>query len=464
MKFQINTLSRLIICTALALSLFSCEKFVDVELTGSKVTEPVVFADDNTASTAIIGLYYDLSYGSIGSGSTSSLSRLASLSSDELYDFKRNANPVEFETNAIRPENPYVANLWNGLYKVIFNANAIIEGLNKSSTLSVQVKEQLYGEALFARAFCHFYLVNFFGDVPLVNSTDYNVNSSLSRLEKSAVYSFIINDLLDAKNKLSSDYVGGSRTRVNAQAASALLAKVYLFLEDWAKASQYATEVINDPKYQIVTDMRGVFLISSQEAIWQIAPSNPLINTDEASFYVITRSPRALVLRTEFVESFASSDLRLSTWIGSASVSGQNVYYPYKYTLQTVGLPAKEYSAILRLAEQYLIRAEARSHLQDIDGAVADLDIIRERAGLSSIAEEIPGIDEAALLSLIENERKYELFTEWGARWFDLKRLGRTEEVLIPLKPLFTSNDELYPLPAQELRRNKKLGDQNTGY
>lgn len=455
---------QIIICALLCSSLFSCKKFVDVELTGSRVTEQVAFADDNTASTAVIGLYFDLTAGSIGSGSTSSLSRLASLSSDELYDFRRNVNPVEFETNAIRPENANISGLWNALYKAIFNANAIIEGLNKSNTLSPAVKEQLHGEALFVRAFCHFYLVNFFGDVPLVNSTDYNINSSLARSGRSTIYTFIVNDLLDAKSKLSSDYVGGRRTRVNAQAASALLAKVYLYLEDWEKAVLHATAVIDDPQYQIENDMRSVFLTGSQEAIWQIAPQGPLNTTDEANFYVITRSPRYLVLRKEFVESFAASDVRLSTWIGSVVAGGQNVYYPHKYTIQTAGLPVKEYSAVLRLAEQYLIRAEAKAHLGDTEGAVADLDIIRGRAGLSSIAEEMPDVDEETLLSLIENERKFELFTEWGARWFDLKRWGRAEAVLSPLKPGFTMSDELYPLPAQELKRNTKLGDQNPGY
>lgn len=464
MNIQINKVAGSIMYLVFVFYFFSCKKFVDVELTGSRITEQVTFADDNTASSAIVGLYFDLSTSNIGSGSSNSLSRLSSLSSDELYDFYRNANSVEFEINAIKPENTDVYGLWNALYKSIFNANAILEGLSQSNTLSSTVKEQLYGEALFVRAFCHFNLVNFFGDVPLVNSTDYKINSSLARTDKSAIYSFIINDLSEAKIKLSSDYVGGSKTRVNAQAASAMLAKVHLYIEDWEKAAQYATEAIDDPKYAIVTGMRDVFLIGSQEAIWQIAPPDPRNITDEAFFYVTTSSPRGLVLRKEFAESFATTDLRFATWVGSVVANGENVYFPYKYTLQDASLPIKEYSAILRLAEQYLIRAEARAHLEDIDGAVADLDKIRGRAGLSSIAEDMPDIDQETLLTSIETERKFELFTEWASRWFDLKRTGRAEAVLSSLKPGFTINDELYPLPAQERSRNPKLGSQNPGY
>ena len=100
----------------------------------------------------------------------------------------------------------------------------------------------------------------------------------------------------------------------------------------------------------------------------------------------------------------------------------------------------------------------------DLPGAVADLDIIRERAGLSSVASDYPDIDSETLIELIRNERKFELFTEWGSRWFDLKRFDNPEEFLLDMKPDFTANDELYPLPAVERQRNPYLGDQNPGY
>jgi hypothetical protein len=452
------------ISLCLILLLQSCADFVDVQLTGSKITEKAVFEDDNTAVSALNGLYYDLSSSVIYSGYNDNIGRLAGLSSDELHDYGLNSDVVQFEDNEIDPGNSKIQIVWNALYKCIYETNAIKEGVEASTTMSPIAKNQVLGEALFVRAFCYFYLVNLFGDVPLVSTTDYNKNSYIARSNTESIYRFIIDDLLSAETKLTSQYPNGYRTRINLGATSAFLSKVYLFRKEWASAAAKATVVLEDAQYDIVDDLRQVFLVGSQEAIWQIAPYGTLNVTDEASYYVINSSPQYLVLREGFVQSFDNLDLRLTNWIGSVSVSSGEVYFPHKYTMQEAGLPVKEYSAVLRLSEQYLIRAEARVYLEDFAGAISDLDVVRSRAGLKLIAEESPGIQRDELLHLIEQERKHELFTEWGNRWLDLKRLDRAESILSPLKPNFSEDDELYPLPAKEREKNPLLGEQNRGY
>ena len=119
-----------------------------------------------------------------------------------------------------------------------------------------------------------------------------------------------------------------------------------------------------------------------------------------------------------------------------------------------------EYSILLRLAEQYLIRAEARLYLGDLDGAKTDLNLIRNRAALPPITTNI----EDELKLAIENERRHELFTEQGHRWFDLKRTARANEILGPIKPNWHNTDILLPIPETELNLNPNLQPQNPGY
>ncbi|MCK9305851.1 MAG: RagB/SusD family nutrient uptake outer membrane protein, partial [Bacteroidales bacterium] len=142
---------------------------------------------------------------------------------------------------------------------------------------------------------------------------------------------------------------------------------------------------------------------------------------------------------------------------------------PYKYRSYSSSSTSnpddsrKENSTVFRLAEQYLIRAEARAQQNKLDLAIADVDAIRARAGLPLIENTNPGIGKAALLDAIMQERRVELFTEWGHRWFDLKRTGKAVAVLSAIKTGFSANDLLYPIPASELNKDPFL-EQNPGY
>ncbi len=100
------------------------------------------------------------------------------------------------------------------------------------------------GEARFFRAFCYFYLVNLFGDVPLATTTDSTINARLPRIPSDEVYQQIITDLKEAESLLSTEYLdanlksyGGlpERVRPTKWAASAMLARVYLYQEGFLK-------------------------------------------------------------------------------------------------------------------------------------------------------------------------------------------------------------------------------------
>jgi hypothetical protein len=115
---------------------------------------------------------------------------------------------------------------------------------------------------------------------------------------------------------------------------------------------------------------------------------------------------------------------------------------------------------VLRLAEQYLIRAEARAEQNELTGAASDLNIIRMRAGLNPTT----ATSQADILTAIQHERRVELFTEWGHRWFDLRRWGTAVPLLSSEKPnSVTEDDLLYPVPQSEISVNSNL-TQNPGY
>jgi hypothetical protein len=117
---------------------------------------------------------------------------------------------------------------------------------------------------------------------------------------------------------------------------------------------------------------------------------------------------------------------------------------------------------MLRLAELYLVRAEARAQLNSTAGATSDVDSIRIRAGLPVLGT---GLSKEALLQEVMLQRKLELFGEGGHRWFDLKRTGTAISELSYLKPNLASKPGhlLFPIPANERTKNINLS-QNTDY
>ena len=455
---------------AIALLFLSCEDFVEVSSPNNKLIQQDVFSTDATARSAMNGIYNQLFKAAFSNGSRSSVTVLSGLSADNI----RNINPsnytrMEFEENELIPDNPNNLYLWSSAYNIIYMANSLLEGVYNSENLSEGVKLQLEGEARFIRAFSYFYLVNLYGEIPLLTTTEYNNNQLASRSLIEEVYDQIINDLEIAADVLGTDYLNGERTNVNKYAATALLSRVNLHLQNWEDAESLSSQVIAETgTYQLLDNLNDVFLVNSKEAIWQISPIGDggfISNTNEASMFLIHpvfSFVASIQLRETFVEIFEEDDLRFNNWISYHNE--EEAFFAYKYKVwNTSEFPIEEYSMVLRLAEKYLIRAEARARQGNISGAVEDLDIIRSRAGLSLIADTRPDISQEELLDVIIEERRKELFAEWGHRWLDLKRINKAGEVLGQSKPMWEETDVYYPIPAEERRKNPNL-DQNDGY
>lgn len=454
-------ISPLILVAAFFLSVTSCKKFVEIPTTPTQILNYKVFEDDGTASKAITGIYIQM----ITSGnlfSSGNTTFYPGLSADELY-YYTNDSKQEFLKNEIGPGNHDLISsvFWSPAYKYIYTANACIEGLAASTTLTPSVKKELTGEAKFIRAYCYFYLINLFGDVPLIITTNYELNAVMPRTSKTTVYDQIINDLTNAQSLLDVSYVSSDRVRPNKWAATALLARAYLYKQEWANAITQSSTVISSGMYALQPALNNVFLKGSNETIFQLQAGTNNINTWEGNIFLPASNAVAptYLLTNTLLNSFEAGDLRRTNWVQSRTFSGQTFFYPFKYKIQS-STTVTEYYIYLRLAEQYLISAEAKAQQNDISGSQADLNIIRNRAGLANTTAN----DKASLLLAIEHERQAEFFAEWGHRWFDLIRTNRANVVLNALKPAtWQPTDILWPIPSKQINLNPAL-TQNPGY
>lgn len=444
------------------LLLCGCEDYLEVEEPLGQINSKDVFENETTATAAVTTLYGKLRDEGFLTGKPEGLASLMGIYSDEMVYYGFGGEPMDnFYQHQVFSDDPIVDNLWKSSYSLIYMCNAALEGLVESNTLTDETKSQLRGETLVIRAFVYFYLVELFGDIPFPTSTDYLENSKLSKLSSSIIYNNIISDLVEAKSLLGTSYVSGERVRANRFVAAALLSRIYLYTEQWDLAVSESSILINNSSISLESDLAVEFLKESTSAILQFKPKYEGGNAEEASTYLFASGPPPLVsLSSHLIETFEDGDLRREQWIGEVTNDHEIWYFPNKYKLKTNTGTSREYSIVLRLSEQYLIRAEARANLGDLMKSLEDLNIIRNRAGLMSSG----ATTQNDVLDAIYMERYRELFSEYGFRWFDLKRLGLAHEILAPIKSGWKPTDIRLPIPENELLMNPNLNPQNPGY
>jgi hypothetical protein len=451
-------------CLALIIFSSSCKKFEDVGSPATELTADKVYADSTSILAASLDLYGDYNVNSI-QGLIVYTNEYGSTSADDAF---YPGNNVDFMTNQLSGSSNSTVPLYYAFYTMMLNDNSILQGLSHTTAISKGLINQLTGEAKFWRAYMYFYLVSYYGDVPLVLNTNALANASLPRTPKAQVYQQIIQDLLDAKSLLTDAYPDGSNIRVNKEAVSAFLARVYLFeaTPNYSASETEATNVLNSGLYSL-DSLSNVFINTSTETIWQVESDHysytGVTNTGSA-FLPVGNSAR-YVLYQSLSNTFEPGDQRKTNWTQPITYNGIAYYYPYKYKLKNTSQSGNEYSVMLRLGEVYLNRAEARADQNNIPGAQADLNVIRKRAGLANTTAS----DQASLLTAIEHERWVELFTENSDRWFTLRRTGTIGTILPVTKSpdipnySWSAYQALYPIPDLQIRANPNL-TQNPGY
>lgn len=453
-----------------------CKKYLSVPLPISSVAGSSVFQNDNTAAAALGGVYGEL-YSQGDFDGNSGIGCVTGLYGDELLNWSSLPTNLALYEDGVNSSSS-VTTFWSNFYGQLYSVNLAIEGLTGATDLNYA--NQWLGEAYFLRGLLYFYLTNLYGDAPLVLGSNYLANNGLARSPQTDVYKQIVADLKQAQSLLDSKYhdatgaVTTDRGRPDRYAATALLARVYLYTQDWKDAESMSDSLIGDVTDYQLTPLSNVFLLNSPEIIWGIEPFNYFgsgyLVRDALSYYLPAGSipvsvPVLATLSDSLVAAFEAGDARYSSWVGEDSVSPSAIYYyPYKYQARAGTYTApQEMVALFRLAEQYLIRAEARAQQNNLSGAVSDLNVIRTRAGLGATT----AVMQTDLLTAILHERRVELFTESGQRFFDLRRTGSLDAVMNVAAPLkggtWASFKEWWPIPLTDIQNDTHLS-QTPGY
>jgi len=476
----------------LILSLSACRKFVSIDPPTHALVQETVFKDAKTTAAAIRQTYFLIAGSNYGTHGTST-SVLNALYPDEYRLTTSHIGLNMIYTNAPDAVESIFTVFWNNSYADIYRTNVIIEGLEAyGASIEKSIKDHMIGEAKFLRAYVYFQLVNVYGDVPLILSTDYEKNRLLPRTAQGLVYKQIIKDLTEAKALMRSDYldwdnttVTTTRLRATKEVAAALLSRVYLYSGQWDKAETEATEVISaSTVYTLEPIPADAFNVASKETLLAFDDQGGR-RPRAASIYVLnadpnnSTSPNAIgVISDTLFNSFEAGDNRKRDWIGVFTTGGNSYHFANKYRSSTT---LTQYDCAMRLAEVYLIRAEARLEQGLRDLAIDDLNVIRGRArGEASTVvpnplPELPyTLTEEQIRKAMEKERFTELFIE-GHRWFDLKRwkglnnpaISRADEVMPAIAAkkgtTWQPHLKLLPIPQKQLELNVNL-EQNKGY
>lgn len=358
----------------------------------------------------------------------------------------------EVANRNIFPSNSAIINAWRAMYRGINRTNEIIAAVDGIEDLTADKRDQYLGEAYFIRALHYFNLTRYFGGVPLVLEPSRGVGEDAypARAAQSAVFAQIESDLENAIGLLPAST--DTKARVSSHAARALLARVYLEQHKWADAADAANEVIEDGPYQLLDEYRSVFASKDHsEAIFELR-----YTTNNSNSLAYWHFPNELGGRRGFAPSpsvyaaYEPGDERRDASIAEDPDEG---LYGIKYFRISNG---DDNVHVIRLAEMYLIRAEANAMLGAAPETVrADINVIRNRAGLADLPATVTAQDD--LIDAILQERRLEFLME-GHRFFDLRRTGRAEEVLD-----IDATRLLFPIPQAELDVNDNL-EQNSGY
>ncbi|MFC5412586.1 RagB/SusD family nutrient uptake outer membrane protein [Larkinella bovis] len=437
----------------IALTVFSaCQSFLDVKPLES-ISDDQTIVDKATAETAVRGVYSALgSSNYYGTGFQS----IGYLSGDNIQWTGSQSQVQEFINHRVNAENSTIAGAWTAIYQTINRANNVIDKVPgvTDPTLTQALKDQYVGEARFIRALAYFDLARTWGGVPLILKPTLSPteNSGIPRSTQAETYAQVLADLDAAETLLPATT---DRYRATRKTVWALKARYYLYQKDWVKAEEFATKLLDDAtNYGLLKPYSAFFANDARgtrESVFELFYNG----TTEVNSHRGQWQPQTNGGTRQWAPNDALVALLNDPAVGGnrsvlVAKDNQNRWYGTLYYRN----PASDPSFVLRIAEQYLIRAEARAQRNRLTDALGDLNAIRDRAGLTAST----AATQSALLQAIEDERRVEFALE-PHRWFDLVRTGRAAAVL----GITDANRLLLPVPVDQLLVDKAL-QQNPGY
>jgi len=471
-------LNKIIIITGALFVLASCEEFLQQEPVLQQTSE-LTLSTFEGLNNATVGAYTPL-YGANWYGGYFVLSSDMRGGNGKL---KPNDAGYQFDSYTwnYTPEN--TENLWSSAYTAIARANNVINAIPEyEGSASEKATLQNYkAECLFIRAISYFDLVRLYAQpysysktglgVPVVTETkiDEPARDSIEN-----VYNQVVADLLEAED-LFGDYrrEGGADPKgfATKEVAQALLARVYLYMEEWQNAADYATKVIESDKYEMWTADQYVPVSENADGAWGRetegsevifavygAQGNSGFPGQVGIPYMTNPEHHGDVCASnDLLNLYEEGDVRRDLFY--ADPEGRPVYEGYfwtnKYPSKT-GDGSTNNTPVLRLSEMYLIRAEAIYRGASVSGvtALSDFNMVRTNRGLPTRTSSI-------VLSDISDERRRELCFE-GHIIFDL---ARRQEGVVRNDYVATSNQNIsfpdnqwaVPIPKSEMNANDNM-------
>ncbi|MBP3943823.1 RagB/SusD family nutrient uptake outer membrane protein [Sphingobacteriaceae bacterium WQ 2009] len=451
---KINKLTIALAALSFSLLTSSCEKQLTLNPTGA-ISDGVSIVDASTARAAIIGAYSGLQdvyahhYPTLGTMPA------------DLVEFNGSLTEyLQLDQNSIPTDNVKTVSAYKALYKTINIANSVIAKIATVSdaALSTTERNTILGEAHFLRGLAYFDLGRGWGGVQLQLKPTENFDAikGIKRSSLAETYAQVHKDLLEAERLLPED--NSTRNRAQKSVVRALKSRLFLYQENWAEAENYATQVINNTKYSLVESYSSFFAAPflTTESVFELTFASNDRNTYWVYWYPSSLGGQWNIKPTNKVVTALLDPAQGGDRKALIKQLG-NEYYGVLYnSISSSTDPAY----LIRIAELYLIRAEARAQQGKLAAAAEDLNKIRNRSKvasytLSSKAENAKG----ELLLAIENENALEFPFE-AHRWFDLVRTKRAGAVL----GLTNTNYWLFPLPFTDIQSDKDDVEQNPGY
>lgn len=479
--------------------LVSCDDFLDVT-PQAQLTTDVYFSDEESINDAVNRVYSSVNWRFFRLGTMYFTSH--EFSSD---DVKMNTADVNFTsayTFTNSPSNIYIERLWERWYQYLNDCNQV---LKLTSKYSGPKATQYNAQARYFRAYWHFDLVNVFGDVVIRDHVPANEEFNIPKSPQEDVYKLIISDLEFAADNLPTRQQWGAANlgRVTKGTALGLLAKVYLYRQDYANAYKYAKLVIQSGEYQLDPVFRNLFAIEGKYSVESMmpghyiyqniagrtrnpyvefqgipgsglgsaffAPSDELVNSFEAND---PRKAASIFTKGETIEGYTGT----LNWAAGFQYANKKVIWPTAQWPDTDFFKQQLNLPFLRYADLLLIYAEAANETGNNTDALNALEQVRYRARGNKTFDEagvLPQItvtDKAQLRLLIWKERRVELAIE-GNRWFDLIRYekvvpGYTTNIMNNLGRTNFSyqKNSKFPIPSTYITNSNGVLTQNPNW
>lgn len=549
-------MKKIVLIAALACTVVSCNEDKWLEEKPYSFYSPAnSFTNEQDFESAITYLYTQVSgLHSVGTMEGRALHYPSDLAYSAIAP-NHDLNPYK---DKLIPQATEAVNLWRRLYQIINNSNVIIARLESPDLkISADYKRIAQSEARFFRAFAYRYLTGFYGDVPIILDEISTVKRDFARAPKAEVLQLCVTDLTFSKDNLLEITEIKKEGRISKAVASHLLSEIYIAQKDWPKAIAAATEVINNPNFNLMSTRFGskrnlagdvyfdLFQRNNQNrssgnreglwvdqyeyqkpgggnshtlVAWGVNPFYSQLQGDDGkplfvgptvefggrpigwfsttdymkdliwkdsywddmrnSPYNIMRdikanNPQSAYYKKGIVESNAIQKFNntLNRWwrtfytkyVPINDVPNEFIIDAEKGIVNSGAAASFTDSYIFRLAETYLLRAEAYVGNNEPQKAADDINKLRSRAQ----AKYLVGAKDVNL-DLILDERARELFWE-ESRVFTLLRMGKFVERVKTFNPVTGNNigeyQNLWPIPDREIETNTEVVlTQNPGY